>query len=210
MSTFTALLHRFIVVIILSVIGTAHAHERLVLVFGDSLSSGYHIDVKESWPALLDKRLQESGFNLHVVNASRKGETTDGGRSRLAEVLNEHRPALVILALGANDGLRKKPLTAMKENLNEMLSMVRANGGTPILVGMKLPPDFDAKYAEDFSNVFAQTAAQTHTPFVPFLLQDVVGDPSLFLFDRLHPSAAAQRKLLDAVWPVLSETLSAQ
>lgn len=181
-----------------------------LLVFGDSLSSGYRIDARESWPALLEKRLQDSGYPVRVVNGSRKGETSEGGRRRLPDILRRFQPDWVILALGANDGLRRKSLEALGSNLREMIAMVRAGGAKPILVGMKLPPDYEPRYAADFSAVYGDIARQTGTPLVPFLLKDVVGRPELFLPDRLHPNAEAQGKLLDVVWPVVDSNLPAQ
>jgi len=181
---------------------------RTLLVFGDSLSSGYRIDARESWPALLERRLQEAGRPLRVVNGSRKGETSEGGRRRLPETLRKFQPDWVILALGANDGLRRKPLEALSTNLADMIAMIRASGAMPILVGMRLPPDYEPRYAADFSTVYAEIAKRTNTPLVPFLLKDIVGRPDLFLPDRLHPSAEAQAQLLDVVWPVLNANLS--
>lgn len=183
------------------------ADERILLVFGDSLSSGYRIDPRESWPALLQKRLQESDRPVRIINASRKGETSEGGRRRLPDALGRYQPNWVILALGANDGLRRKSLEALKANLNDMIAMIRGSGATPILVGMKLPPDYEPRYAADFSGVFAETARQTGAPFVPFLLQNVVGRQDLFLPDRLHPNAEAQARLLEAVWPAVDSSL---
>ncbi|RZI43914.1 arylesterase [Herbaspirillum sp. HC18] len=205
-----AFFRRALFFLLLWIAAVANANERLILVFGDSLSSGYHLNVEDSWPALLNKRLQETGHDLRIVNASRKGETTAGGRNRLAAALDEYRPTFVILELGANDGLRRQSLGTMQENLNEMLRMILAKGSTPILVGMKLPPDFDPAYRDQFSAVFARTAEETRTPFVPFLLEEVVENPNLFLADRLHPNAAGQPKLLDVVWPVLSKAIEQQ
>jgi acyl-CoA thioesterase I len=182
--------------------------ERLLVVFGDSLSSGYRIDASKSWPALLEKQSQAAGSPVRVINASLKGETSEGGRKRLPDVLGKHRPSFVILALGANDGLRRKPLASLKKNLLDMVVMVRQSGGTPILVGMMLPPDVEPAYTQEFSAVFAQVAEQTGAPFVPFLLKEVVGHPELFLADRLHPNTEAQPKLLEVVWPVLHPALS--
>lgn len=187
------------------------AQEKLIVVFGDSLSSGYKISSERSWPSLLERRLQETGIPLRVINASKKGETTEGGRNRLPQILNKYNPSLVILALGANDGILRQSPFDMKANLNEMVSMVRASGGKPILVGMKLPPFIDPAYADDFSSAFAQAAAQTGTPFVPFLLEEIVDNPSLFfLSDRRHPNEIAQPHLLDVVWPVLSTVIASQ
>ncbi|MGE5491824.1 MAG: arylesterase [Actinomycetota bacterium] len=195
----------------LALAALAHAGDgKILLVFGDSLSSGYRIDAKASWPALLERRLQDSGRPVKVVNGSRKGETSEGGRRRLPDVLGKVQPDWVILALGANDGLRRKPLDVLAANLQDMIAMIRASGATPILVGMKLPPDYEPRYAADFSAVYSNVASQTGTPLVPFLLRDVVGRPELFMPDRLHPTAEAQGKLLDVVWPVLDSSLSQQ
>ncbi|HZX30395.1 MAG TPA: arylesterase [Rhodocyclaceae bacterium] len=211
MSPLQSLLRKTLPLVFLVLAALAHAGDgRTLLVFGDSLSSGYRIDAKASWPALLEKRLQDSGRPVKVVNGSRKGETSEGGRRRLSDFLGKFQPDWVILALGANDGLRRKPLDALAANLRDMITMIRANGATPILVGMKLPPDYDPRYAADFSAVYSDVARQTGTPLVPFLLQDVVGRPDLFMPDHLHPTAEAQGKLLDVVWPVLDSSLSQQ
>lgn len=204
------ILSRLLGLAIFFLLATAsHASDELtIVVFGDSLSSGYHMDINKSWPALLERRLQDSGWQVRILNASRKGETSEGGRKRLPEILNNYRPALVILALGANDGLRGKSLITLRNNLRDMVTMVMKSGAMPILVGMRLPPNYDSKFAEDFYAVFAQTAQQTGTPFVPFLLKDVVEHPELFLADHLHPNTEAQPKLLDVVWPVLDSTLA--
>lgn len=189
-------------------LAAAHAgSEPTLLVFGDSLSSGYGIDTRDSWPALLEQRLRNSRQPIQVVNASRRGETSDGGRRRLPEILSKFRPAWVILQLGANDGLRRKPLDNLSRNLSEMIGMIRASGATPILVGMELPPNYAPPYATDFGRVFAETARQNGCLFVPFLLKDVVGHPELFLADRLHPNAEAQPKLLEGVWSVVGPAL---
>lgn len=184
------------------------AEERALLVLGDSLSSAYRMFESETWPALLEERLQRTGFEIEVINASRKGETSRGGKERLDQALVEFQPEIVIIALGANDGLRKYPLNDLKANLTQMVAAVRQSGGVPVLVGMKLPPDFDQDYAARFSQVFEQVAAETDTPFVPFLLQQVVGNPDLFLPDRLHPRAEAQPRLLDEVWPAVTAALT--
>lgn len=211
MASLLSSLRKALPIVFLVLTALAHAGDgKTLLVFGDSLSSGYRIDAKASWPALLEKRLQDSGRPVRVVNGSRKGETSEGGRRRLSDVLGKVQPDWVILALGANDGLRRKPLDALAANLQDMIAMIRARGAMPILVGMKLPPDYEPRYAADFSAVYSDVASQTGTPLVPFLLKDVVGRPELFMPDRLHPTAEAQGKLLDVVWPVLDASLSQQ
>lgn len=208
MPSLLALLRTAASIALLILVSSVHAGDgRTILVFGDSLSSGYRIDAQESWPALLEKRLQESGRPVRVINGSRRGETSEGGRRRLPDILRRYQPDWVILALGANDGLRHKPLEVLSDNLTDMIAMIRASGALPILVGMKLPPDYEPRYASDFSAVFSETARFTGTPLVPFLLRDVVDRPELFLPDRLHPNASAQGRLLDVVWPVVNSNL---
>ncbi|HJW24465.1 MAG TPA: arylesterase [Rhodocyclaceae bacterium] len=185
--------------------------QRSLLVFGDSLSSGYGMDSYESWPALLQERLQKSGYAVEVINASRKGETSGRGLERLQNVLDSRRPTWVLLALGANDGLNQSPVGIMKKNLVQMVQMIRASGATPILIGMELPPTYDRRYAMAFRAAFAETAQETATPFVPFLLRNIVETPEYyFMADHLHPSAEAQPRLLDVVWPVVAPLLSEQ
>lgn len=208
MRSIAALLRKAVPVLLLLVAASGYAaNGRTLLVFGDSLSSGYRIDAEQSWPTLLEKRLLENGHPVRVVNGSRKGETSEGGRRRLPDMLRKVQPDWVILALGANDGLRRKSLEVLATNLRDMIAMIQANGATPILVGMKLPPEYDPRYAADFFAVFGEVARQTRTPLVPFLLKDVAGRPELFLSDRLHPNAEAQGKLLDVVWPVVDASL---
>lgn len=178
-----------------------------ILVFGDSLSAAYGMETRDSWPALLEDRLRQTGLGLQVVNASRRGETSDGGRRRLPDLLSQTRPAWVILQLGANDGLRRQSLDNLNRNLNDMLGMIKASGARPVLVGMELPPNYGRPYAASFHAVFADTARRSDSLFVPFLLQNVVGDPNLFQSDHLHPTAAAQPRLLDVVWRVLAPAL---
>lgn len=191
-------------------VAAAHAGSELtILIFGDSLSSGYGIDTRGSWPALLEKRLHDSGQEIQVINASRRGETSDGGRRRLPDILDKYHPDWVILELGANDGLRRKPLDNLRRNLYEMLNMIKASGATPVLVGMELPPNYAPPYGSDFGVVFSETARRSETLFVPFLLKNVVGHPELFLPDHLHPNEGAQPRLLEVIWSVLGPALLA-
>lgn len=179
-----------------------------LLVFGDSLSTPHGIEASESWPALLQQRLENGGHAVRVVNASRKGETSDGGRKRLQATLDRHRPNWVVLELGANDGLSKASPERLRKNLNRMVAMIRASGATPILVGMELPPSYELDYAARFSTAYYQAARDTEAPFIPFFLEKIARHPDMFLADRLHPNARAQPKLLEAVWPVIAPLLS--
>lgn len=180
---------------------------RTILVFGDSLSAGYGIRQEAAWPALLQNRLQERRFDYSVVNASISGETTAGGRSRLEAALSKHQPSVLVLALGANDGLRGLPLAVMRDNLAAMIKAARRQQIKVLLVGMRLPPNFGA-YADDFHRSFAELARQEKLAYVDFLLDGVADKPQLFQADNLHPLAEAQPRLLDNVWAGLAPLLS--
>jgi len=190
--------------------GFAQASQpRTLLVFGDSLSTPHGIEAGESWTALLQQRLDAGGHAVKVVNASRKGETSEGGRRRLQATLDRHRPRWVLLELGANDGLGKAPPERLRKNLNRMLAMIRASGAAPVLVGMELPPTYEMDYAAQFSTAYYQAARESGAPFIPFLLETIARHPDMFLADRLHPNARAQPKLLEAVWPAIAPLVAA-
>ncbi len=178
-----------------------------MLVFGDSLSAGYGIAVQQSWPALLAERLQREKLPYRVINASISGATTAGGRTRLPTVLKHHRPAVVILALGANDGLRGLPVTESRANLAQMARAAKAAGARVLLVGMQLPPNYGPSYTRDFAALFSTVAKQEKTALLPFLLEPIALDDAAFQADRLHPTAAAQPKILDHVWKSLKPLL---
>jgi acyl-CoA thioesterase-1 len=175
---------------------------RTILVMGDSLSAGYGIRPEQAWPALLGKRLAEKRLDYSVANLSISGETTAGGRSRLAQALNAHHPAIVIIALGANDGLRGLPLTQMRDNLNAMVDASRAAGAKVLLAGMRLPPNY-GPYANDFFASFKTLAQARKAPLVDFLLEPLGARQDLFQSDNLHPLAEAQPMILDHVWPAI-------
>lgn len=179
---------------------------RTVLVLGDSLSAGYGIRLEAAWPSLLAARLSEQRLDYSVANLSISGETTAGGRARLDAALKAHRPAVVVLALGANDGLRGLPLVQMRDNLETMIATSRAAGAKVLLAGMRLPPNY-GPYAVRFQAVFTDLAAQRRLPLLPFLLEPVATRPGLFQADNLHPTAEAQPLILDHVWPALAPLL---
>ncbi len=183
----------------------AWAEDR-ILVFGDSLSAGYGIAVAQSWPALLQERLRAEKFPQRVINASISGETSAGGRSRLPEALRQHRPRLVILALGANDGLRGLPLVQLRDNLEAMVRAAKGAGAKVLLVGMRLPPNY-GPYANQFNALFAAVAKQEKTALLPFLLEPIALDDAAYQPDRLHPTAAAQPRILAHVWTALRPLL---
>jgi len=179
-----------------------------VLVWGDSLSAGYGLKASESWPALLQSRLAGLGLDTKVINASVSGETSAGGRSRLPEALARNKPAVVVVALGANDGLRGLPLGMMRDNLLAMVDAAREAGAKVVLVGMRLPPNYGPAYTTKFQNTFNEVATDRKVPLVPFLLAGIATDPALFQADGIHPVAAAQGRLLDNVWPALKPLLT--
>jgi len=183
----------------------AHAR-RALLVVGDSLSAGYGLRPAEAWPALLGARLAERRLDYNVVNLSISGETSAGGRSRLAPALAERRPAVVVIALGANDGLRGLPLAQLRANLDAMIGASRQAGARVLLVGMRLPPNY-GPYAEQFATTFGDLARQRKVALLPFLLEPVAARPEFFQADQLHPVAAAQPLILDHLWPALAPLL---
>jgi acyl-CoA thioesterase I len=186
----------------------AAAAEKRILVYGDSLSAGFGLALGQSWPALLGQRLQASGSAFTVTNASISGETTAGGRARMAAALTQFKPAVVILALGANDGLRGLPVAAMKENLAAMVKLAGQHRAKVLLVGMHLPPNYGQKYTAEFDAAFRDLARREKITLLPFLLEPIALDQSAYQADGLHPTAAAQPKILDHVWTALKPLLS--
>ena len=185
---------------------TAHAAQT-ILVFGDSLSSGYGLAREQSWPALLEQRLQASHLPYAVVNASISGETTAGGLTRLPEALAVHKPAILVLALGANDGLRGLPLAQMRANLSAMIRAAKQPGRKVLLIGMQLPPNFGPDYTAEFARSFKDVARAQKVALLPFLLEPAAADPAAFQADNLHPVAEAEPKVLDHVWKALKPLL---
>lgn len=179
---------------------------KTILVFGDSLSAGYGIRQDAAWPALLAQRLRAEQLDYNVVNASISGETTSGGRARIDAALTKHSPAVVIVALGANDGLRGLPLTTMRDNLAYIASRAQKTRAQVLIVGQRLPPNYGA-YAGQFHKTFGEVARAQKIAFVDFLLDGVATQADLFQADNLHPTAEAQPRLLDNVWQGLAPLL---
>jgi acyl-CoA thioesterase-1 len=177
-----------------------------ILVFGDSLSAGYGIRQDAAWPALLAQRLQDKKLDYNVVNASISGETTSGGRARIEAALDRHSPKILIIALGANDGLRGLPMSTMRDNLIAIASSAQKKKSQVLIVGQRLPPNYGS-YAIEFHNVFAEVAKVRKTALVNFLLDGVATHAELFQADNLHPTAEAQPRLLDNVWQGLAPLL---
>lgn len=174
-----------------------------ILVWGDSLSAGYGLKPQEDWPTLLQTRLDREGFRHRVVNASVSGETTAGGRTRLPAALERHAPDLLILELGANDGLRGLKPQLMEDNLGAMIRLARDRGARVLLVGMQLPPNYGPAYSRRFHETFRTVAKKHDVPLVPFLLDGFADKPEYFLPDGIHPTAEAQALIVDTVWPQL-------
>lgn len=181
--------------------------DRVILILGDSLSAAYGMELGESWPSLLQHRLTEDGHAYRVFNSSIVGDTTEGGLSRLPRLLAGQRPAIVIIELGGNDGLRGLPLEVTRNNLQSMIAQSQATGARIVLAGMRLPPNYGQTYTARFSAMFHSLAADSKVSFIPFLLDGIALDPSLMQLDGVHPTAQAQPLLLHNVWPALEPLL---
>ena len=175
----------------------------VMLVVGDSLSAEYGLPRGTGWVQLLADRLRTSGSDYRVVNVSISGETTSGGRSRLPALLTQHQPKIVVLELGANDGLRGLPLNVMSDNLAAMIQQSRAAGAKVLLVGVQVPPNYGRDYAERFAAAYAALARQYKAVLVPFLMEGFAERLEFFQPDRIHPTVEAQPRMLDNVWPAL-------
>ncbi|MES2818988.1 MAG: arylesterase [Pseudomonadota bacterium] len=178
-----------------------------VLVVGDSISAALGLETSQGWVTLLEKRLQEAGSEHRVVNASISGDTSSGGLARLPALLAAHRPSLVILELGGNDGLRGQAPAQLQQNLAAMVRQSQAAGAKVLLLGMRLPPNYGIRYTTAFAETFPTVAREYGIPLVPFFLEGVGGVPGMMQPDGIHPALAAQAKLLDNVWPALQPLL---
>ena len=187
------------------------AVEPTILVVGDSLSAEYGLKRGTGWVSLLEMRLPAEKIAARVVNASISGDTTSGGRSRLPALLAQHRPAVVVIELGANDALRGLPLEMTQANLDQMAGAARQAGARVLLVGMQMPPNYGADYARRFAALYEKVARTQQAALVPFLLKGLADAPDAanwFQEDRLHPNERAQRRMLDNVWPELKKLLA--
>jgi len=187
--------------------GAAASERGTILVYGDSLSAGYGLAQKDAWPSLLAERLKKNGYDYGVVNASISGETSSGGASRIASTLAAGHPAVTVLELGANDGLRGLPVKQMRDNLERIVRALQAAGSKVVIVGMRLPPNYGPGYVRDFEASFGDLARKYKAAYVPFLLEGIADKPELFQADQLHPVAAAQGRVLDNVWTALRPLL---
>jgi acyl-CoA thioesterase-1 len=198
--------------LVFTLAGTASAASpasRTIVVLGDSLSAGYGLKLQDGWVHLLDQRLSDQGYEYRVVNASVSGETTQGGLARLPRVIEVNKPQIVIVELGANDGLRGLPLVASRENLKRTIELARAANARVVLVGMAMPPNYGPRYGQEFRDMFVLLAKQYQLAFVPFFLDKVALEPLLMQNDGLHPNAKGQPLLLENLWPKLKPLLVA-
>ncbi|MDH1630840.1 arylesterase [Pseudomonas mosselii] len=178
-----------------------------LLVVGDSISAGFGLDTRQGWVSLLQQQLKKEGFDDQVVNASISGDTSAGGQARLSALLAAHKPDLVVLELGGNDGLRGQPPQQLQQNLAAMIDQSRQAGAKVVLLGMRLPPNYGVRYTTAFAQVYEQLATDKKVPLVPFFLEGVGGVPELMQADGIHPAAAAQQRLLENAWPTIKPLL---
>lgn len=179
-----------------------------ILVLGDSLSAGYGLELGESWVDLLQNRLNDQGYEFTLVNASISGDTSSGGLARLPKALERHQPALVIVELGGNDGLRGFPLKVLRRNLSEIITKARAAGAQVALLGMRIPENYGARYASGFHASYGELAREHELAFVDFFMDGVALDRSLMQADGIHPNAKAQTRLLENAWPAICASLT--
>lgn len=178
-----------------------------VLVFGDSLSAGFGIDVDRSWTALLQSRLEKLGYEHRVVNASISGETTEGGAARIETALRNFSPDLIVLELGGNDGLRGFPPERIKNNLTKIIQRSKASGAAVVLLGIRIPTNYGPRYTAAFEAVYRQVANDQDIQWIEFFMEGVALNDELLQADRIHPNAEAQPILLENAWPIISATL---
>lgn len=179
-----------------------------VLVFGDSLSAGYGIDVDQSWTALLQTRLETQGYEHRVINASISGETTQGGMTRISPALDNFSPDLVILELGGNDGLRGFPTEVIKENIRAIIETSRGHGAAIVILGIRIPTNYGQRYTEAFEGIYQELADELDVPWIEFFMEGVALNENLMQDDGIHPNTEAQPMLLDNAWPIILKALT--
>ncbi len=179
-----------------------------VLVFGDSLSAGYGIGVDQSWATLLQARLKDQGYEHRVVNASISGDTSESGAARIGQAIESFSPALVIIELGGNDGLRGIPPNRMRDNLRTIIQTSTESGAAVVLLGIRIPPNYGQRYIKQFEDVFRQLATELEVPWIEFFMEGVALNEELMQSDGIHPNAIAQPLLLDNAWPIIDTALT--
>jgi acyl-CoA thioesterase I len=200
---------RFLLLLVLTAVTPAHA-ARTILVLGDSLSAGYGLPNGSGWVSLLEQRLKRDGLDYAVVNASISGETTLGGRNRIAAALAEHHPAVVVVQLGGNDGLRGNSIEETRRNLIAIVEASRVSGARVLLVGIRIPPNYGQVYTRRFEALFAEVARQQNASLVPFMLQGFANKREWFQSDGIHPAVEAQPRILDNIYRRLRALLTPQ
>jgi acyl-CoA thioesterase-1 len=203
---------RSFIVILLALVSVfvacqADSSDRKILIIGDSLSAGYGIAENESWVTLLQNRLEAKGYGYRVVNASISGDTTGGGLRRLPRALQAHKPDIVLIELGGNDGLRGTPVNVIRENLETMIKLSQKTGAQVILAGMIMPPNYGQAYTDAFAEIYSDLAAEYDAALIEFFMKNVALNPSLMQQDQIHPNADGQQYLLDNVWAELEQML---
>jgi len=201
---------KLVIPIFLAVLSFTSLNSRAdgILVLGDSLAAGYGLEAGEGWVDMLAERLASAAEPIEVINASVSGETTSGGLARLPDLLELHQPDMVLLELGANDGLRGIPLSIVERNLNALVDLINATDAQIIVLGNRLPPNYGPRYTQQFFELFSDLAARYELPLVPFLLDRVATEWDLMQSDGLHPNAKAQPIIFETVWAVLEPELS--
>ena len=194
----------------LLVAATANASDDpTILIFGDSLSAGYGIELDQSWSALLESRLEAQGYEHRVVNASITGETTEGGVTRISGALERFQPELVILELGGNDGLRGFPPDRLEQNLEKIIATSKESGASVVLLGIRIPLNYGPRYSKAFEAAFRNSAERQGIEWIEFFMEGVALNEDLMQDDGIHPNAEAQPILLDNAWPIIASALGA-
>jgi acyl-CoA thioesterase-1 len=207
-----AFLKKWMVAALLMAAASASAYSapKTVLVLGDSLSAEYGLARGTGWVSLLEQKLKDEKIDARIVNASISGETTSGGRTRLPALLNQHHPNIVVIELGANDGLRGLPVASAEDNLRSMVSLATQSHAKVLLVGMRMPPNYGRAYTERFAGMYKEVSTQLKAPLVPFMLEGVAQDPAMFQADRLHPLSTAHPIILANIWPQFSALIKSR
>jgi acyl-CoA thioesterase-1 len=202
-------MRKFLTILLLIATSSGAAgSEPTVLVFGDSLSAGFGIDVDQSWAHLLQTRLEDQGYEHRVVNASISGETTEGGAARIATALDNFGPELVILELGGNDGLRGFPPPRIKSNIRKIIESTQERGAAIVILGIRIPRNYGRRYTEAFENVYRELADELGVLWIEFFMEGVALNEDLMQSDGIHPNAEAQPLLLDNAWPIIEQALA--
>ncbi|WP_250657778.1 arylesterase [Alkalimarinus coralli] len=185
----------------------AHGANNTIVVLGDSISAAYGVPTEKGWVSLFENRLKQENKSYNVINASISGETTDGGVKRLPEIIRRHNPSILLIELGGNDGLRGFPLNIIKANLQTLIDQAKENNITPVLIAMRIPPNYGRRYTSGFFDIFTTVAEENNVSLVPFLLEDIALKPGLMQSDGIHPTESAQPILLDHIWETLTPLL---